>query len=140
MKNVLLIMLILFSTNCFGQEVIDKEIIDVNYSKHLKISAIYFDKNQSKKTDSSEFISLDNGSMVLKYKDFGSTGNILNVNLEFFKDKIIVSNDGKISTNIKYGTGLSNLQKRLEIQKIGNLSYEIRDDKMQFIIQLNKKD
>ena len=70
----------------------------------------------------------------------GYSGNVLNVNLEFFKDKIIVSNDGKISTNIKYGTGLSNLQKRLEIQKIGNLSYEIRDDKMQFIIQLNKKD
>ena len=70
----------------------------------------------------------------------GYSGNILNVNLEFFKDKIIVSNDGKITTNIKYGTGLSNLQKRLEIQKIGNLSYEIRDDKMQFIIQLNKKD
>ena len=70
----------------------------------------------------------------------GYSGNILNVNLEFFKDKIIVSNDGKISTNIKYGTGLSNLQKRLEIQKVGNLSYEIRDDKMQFIIQFNKKD
>ena len=70
----------------------------------------------------------------------GYSGNILNVNLEFFKDKIIVSNDGKISTNIKYGTGLSNLQKRLEIQKVGSLSYEIRDDKMQFIIQLNKKD
>ena len=70
----------------------------------------------------------------------GYSGNILNVNLEFFKDKIIVSNDGKISNNIKYGTGLSNLQKRLEIQKVGNLSYEIRDDKMQFIIQLNKKD
>ena len=70
----------------------------------------------------------------------GYSGNILNVNLEFFKDKIIVSNDGKISNNIKYGTGLSNLQKRLEIQKVGSLSYEIRDDKMQFIIQLNKKD
>ena len=70
----------------------------------------------------------------------GYSGNILNVNLEFFKDKILVSNEGKISNNIKYGTGLSNLQKRLEIQKIGNLSYEIRDDKMQFIIQLNKKD
>lgn len=70
----------------------------------------------------------------------GYSGNVLNVNLEFFKDKIIVSNDGKISTNIKYGTGLSNLQKRLEIQKVGSLSYEIRDDKMQFIIQLNKKD
>ena len=70
----------------------------------------------------------------------GYSGNILNVNLEFFKDKIIVSNDGKISNNIKYGTGLSNLQKRLERQKVGNFSYEIRDDKMQFIIQLNKKD
>ena len=70
----------------------------------------------------------------------GYSGNILNVNLEFFKDKIIVSNDGKISNNIKYGTGLSNLQKRLEIQKVGSLSYEIKDDKMQFIIQLNKKD
>ena len=70
----------------------------------------------------------------------GYSGNILNVNLEFFKDKIIVSNDGKISTNIKYGTGLSNLQKRLEIQKIGSLSYGNSDDKMQFTIQLNKKD
>lgn len=70
----------------------------------------------------------------------GYSGNVLNVNLEFFKDKIIVSNDGKISTNIKYGTGLSNLQKRLEIQKIGSLSYGNSDDKMQFTIQLNKKD
>ena len=64
----------------------------------------------------------------------GYSGNILNVNLEFFKDKIIVSNDGKISNNIKYGTGLSNLQKRLELQKVGNLSFEILDDKMVFII------
>ena len=84
MKNVLLIMLILFSTNCFGQKIIDKEIIDVNYYKHLKISEICFDKNQSKKTDYSKFNSLDNGSidngsMVLKYKDFGSAGNILDV-------------------------------------------------------------
>ena len=70
----------------------------------------------------------------------GYSGNILNVNLEFFKDKIIVSNDGKISNNIKYGTGLSNLQKRLEIQKVGSLSYGNSDDKMQFTIQLNKKD
>ena len=70
----------------------------------------------------------------------GYSGNVLNVNLEFFKDKIIVSNDGKISTNIKYGTGLSNLQKRLEIQKVGSLSYGNSDDKMQFTIQLNKKD
>ena len=66
----------------------------------------------------------------------GYSGNILNVNLEFFKDKIIVSNDGKISNNIKYGTGLSNLQKRLKLQKVGNLSFEILDDKMVFTIEL----
>lgn len=98
MKNILLIMLILFSTNCFGQEIIDKEIIDVNYSKYFKISSIYFDRNQSKKTDYSEFNSLDNGSidngsMVLKYKDFGSAGNILDV---------IVTINNKIKFKKKY--------------------------------------
>ena len=98
MKNVLLIMLILFSTNCFGQEITNDEIINVNYSKYLKISAIYFDKNQSKKTDYSEFNSLDNGSidngsMVLKYKDFGSAGNILNV---------IININNKIKFKKKY--------------------------------------
>ena len=66
----------------------------------------------------------------------GYSGEILNIDLEFFKDKIIVSNNGKISTNVKYGTGLSNLQTRLEIQKIGTLSSAIVDNKMQFIIEL----
>ena len=74
MKNVLLIMLILFSTNCFGQE-----IIDVNYSKYLKITSMSFDKNQNEKIDDSEFILVDNMSIVLDYKDFGSAGNILDV-------------------------------------------------------------
>ena len=74
MKNVLLIMLILFSTNCFGQE-----IIDVNYSKYLKISSIHIDENQNEKIDDSEFILVDNMSIVLDYKDFGSAGNILDV-------------------------------------------------------------
>ena len=91
MKYIFL--LLLFPTICFGQE-----IIDVNYSKYLKISAIYFDKNQSKKTDYSEFNSLDNGSidngsMVLKYKDFGSAGNILNV---------IITINNKIKFKKKY--------------------------------------
>lgn len=70
----------------------------------------------------------------------GYSGEDLKIDLKFFKDKIVVSNNGKISTNIEYGTGLSNLQKRLEIQKIGKLAFEIKNNKMQFIIQLNKKD
>ena len=75
-------MLILFSTNCFGQE-----IIDVNYSKYLKISSISFDKNQNEKIDDSEFNLLDNGSIVLDYKDFRSAGNILDVIINI-NDKI----------------------------------------------------
>ena len=91
-------MLILFSTNCFGQEITNDEIINVNYSKYLKISAIYFDKNQSKKTDYSEFNSLDNGSinngsMVLKHKNLGGAGNILD---------IIITINSKIKFKKKY--------------------------------------
>ena len=88
MKNVLLIMLILFSTNCFGQE-----IIDVNYSKYLKITSMSFDKNQNEKIDSSEFISANNTSIVLDYKDFGSAGNILDV---------FIAIDDKIKFKKKY--------------------------------------
>lgn len=62
----------------------------------------------------------------------------LKVDINIFEDKIIVSNNGKITDDIKYGTGLSNLQKRLEIQNIGTLSHNIDDNKMQFIINLKK--
>ncbi|MDZ7818657.1 MAG: histidine kinase [Aliarcobacter sp.] len=66
----------------------------------------------------------------------GYLGKVLNINIKFLKDKIIVQNDGKITNIVKFGTGLSNLQKRLELQKIGNLSFNGLDDKMQFIIEL----
>ena len=66
----------------------------------------------------------------------GYLGKILNIEISFSKDEIIVQNDGKISSIIEFGTGLSNLQKRLELQKVGNLSSEIVDDKMRFIIEL----
>ena len=56
--------------------------------------------------------------------------------ITFSKDKIIVQNDGKIANIIKFGTGLSNLQKRLELQKVGSLRHQILDDKMVFIIEL----
>lgn len=66
----------------------------------------------------------------------GYLGKILNIDIKFLKDKIIVQNDGKITHIVKFGTGLSNLEKRLELQKIGNLSSCILNDKMQFIIEL----
>ena len=66
----------------------------------------------------------------------GFMAKTLNIDINFSKDKIRVQNDGKIANIVKFGTGLSNLQKRLELQKVGNLSFEILDDKMQFIIEL----
>jgi two-component system, LytTR family, sensor kinase len=66
----------------------------------------------------------------------GYLGKTLNVDIKFLKDKIIVQNDGKIANIVSFGTGLTNLQKRLEIQNVGDLSFNILDDKMQFIIEL----
>ena len=66
----------------------------------------------------------------------GYLGKFLNVDINFSKDKIIVQNNGKIANIVKFGTGLSNLQKRLELQKVGSLSHQILDDKMLFIIEL----
>ena len=66
----------------------------------------------------------------------GYLGKVLNININFSKDKITVQNDGKIANIVEFGTGLSNLQKRLKLQKVGNLSFEKLDDKMLFIIEL----
>ena len=66
----------------------------------------------------------------------GYLGKVLNIDIKFSKDKIIVQNDGKIAKIVKFGTGLSNLQKRLELQKVGNLSHQILEEKMVFTIEL----
>lgn len=86
MKNVLLIMLILFSTNCFGQE-----IIDVNYSKYLKTISMSYDKNQNEKFDDLDPYYIFDGFIILDYKDFRTSGNLLDItinvgnNIEFKK-------------------------------------------------------
>lgn len=69
----------------------------------------------------------------------GYLGKILNIDIKFSKDKIVVQNDGKIADIVNFGTGLTNLQKRLEIQNVGDLSYNILEDKIQFIIELKDK-
>ena len=71
----------------------------------------------------------------------GFLGKVLNIDIKFFENSIIVQNDGKIIKEINFGTGLSNLSKRLELQKVGYLKSDTLDDKIQFIIELkNKKD
>ena len=69
----------------------------------------------------------------------GYLGKVLNIYINFSNDKITVQNDGKIANMVKFGTGLSNLKKRLKLQKVGSLSHQILDDKMVFIIELKDK-
>ena len=66
----------------------------------------------------------------------GKTYTAIALAVKFLKDKIIVENDGKITKEINFGTGLTNLKSRLKLQKIGTLSANVLEDKMQFVIEL----
>jgi len=60
----------------------------------------------------------------------------LNVKIDIENNFIIVSNDGKITQEIHYGTGLQNLQDRLKLLHVGELSHETNLNTMQFQIHL----
>lgn len=62
----------------------------------------------------------------------------LKVKIWINSDKIIVSNDGKLSKTISFGTGLSNLSRRLVLLNIGKLKHKIEDSKMVFIIDFKE--
>ncbi|MEA3352975.1 MAG: histidine kinase [Campylobacterota bacterium] len=63
----------------------------------------------------------------------------LNIDIDIDIDQnITVSNDGKRTEKLKFGTGLSNLNNRLKLLNIGTLNYK-NGDKMMFTIKLNGK-
>jgi len=64
----------------------------------------------------------------------GFTSDTLYIDVKVYKDKIDVINSGKLSTNVVFGVGLNNLQKRLKILKIGYLEHSIEENKMKFTI------
>lgn len=63
----------------------------------------------------------------------------LNIDIIAQKDTITVSNDGKITEDIYYGTGLKNLKDRLRLLDVGVLKHRIYSDKMEFSIVLDSK-
>jgi sensor histidine kinase YesM len=66
----------------------------------------------------------------------GYTNKELHIKVEIAKD-ILVSNDGKTTDSLKFGTGLTNLNYRLKLLKIGRLIFE--DNKtMTFKIEVNR--
>lgn len=54
-------------------------------------------------------------------------------------DSISVYNDGKVTKNLKFGTGLNNLNDRLKLLQVGKLTIE-HNEQMRFKININKKD
>lgn len=109
---------------------------------YLKIENIRFDDNIKLQTNiSKDFkkIEIPKFSIQLLVENaikHGYLGNTLSIDIKFLKDKIIVENNGKITNEIKFGTGLTNLKSRLKLQKIGTLSANVLEDKMQFVIEL----
>lgn len=53
----------------------------------------------------------------------GYNSDTLKINIVLLENKISVSNNGNEITNIKFGVGLKNLQKRLQLLHIGKLQY-----------------
>ncbi len=70
----------------------------------------------------------------------GYLGDDLIIDIKFNEDdySIEVTNNGKVSDKLKYGTGLNNLANRLKFQNVGTLKYKTLEDKMMFIIKLHK--
>ncbi|MFW0696786.1 sensor histidine kinase [Aliarcobacter butzleri] len=69
----------------------------------------------------------------------GYLGKELNIFITFEKNLIKVSNDGKKNSNIKFRTGLSNLENRLRLLNIGELHFLIENENMTFCIILKDK-
>lgn len=69
----------------------------------------------------------------------GYTGKKLVVKIYKDNDTIVVENNGKTIKQITFGIGLTNLDDRLRLLKIGSLSYQSMDDGMRFVIQGNWK-
>jgi sensor histidine kinase YesM len=61
----------------------------------------------------------------------------LHIYIEAIDNTIVVKNSGKITSNIRFGTGLNNLKQRLKLLDIGTLCFQTTSC-MQFIITLKK--
>jgi LytS/YehU family sensor histidine kinase len=62
----------------------------------------------------------------------------LNIEIDIGKD-IQVSNDGKRIEELTFGTGLTNLDYRLKLLKVGRLVFEKNDDKTRFKIEVKNE-
>jgi len=104
------------------------DIENIRFDERIKLHIIYEKKKQLKIPKFSIQLLVEN---AIKH---GYENKELHIYIEIDKD-IIVYNNGKITPNLQFGTGLSNLENRLKFLNIGNLFFE-KSDQMQFKIEL----
>lgn len=78
MKNILFIIFILFSINCFGQEIIFKR----DFFELIKLSTFHYDKNQNRKIEDIETLYNLDGYVVFVYNYNDSIHNELKLTIQ----------------------------------------------------------
>ena len=76
-----IVMLFVLCNKCNAQST----KIDFDYSKQFNVKYIFLDYNGNKEADDGEFVSANEKTKItlgLVYKDFGDTGNILDVEIK----------------------------------------------------------
>ncbi|HHD81715.1 MAG TPA: histidine kinase [Campylobacterales bacterium] len=68
----------------------------------------------------------------------GYNQNALEIHINAYHKSIIVSNNGKITPKIVYGTGLKNLEDRLKLLEVGSLTYKHNNALTEFSIDLGE--
>ncbi|MGB5791345.1 sensor histidine kinase [Poseidonibacter sp.] len=111
---------------------------------YLEIENIRFENNISlniELNDKDELLEVPRFSIQLLVENaikHGYKGQKLDINIKIDSKVIEVSNNGKITKNISFGTGLNNLKKRLQLLNIGDLEYKTNENNMIFIIKFTK--
>lgn len=111
---------------------------------YLEIENIRFENNISlniKLNDKDELLEVPRFSIQLLVENaikHGYKAQKLDIDIKINSESIEVSNNGKITKNIIFGTGLNNLKKRLQLLNIGDLEYKTNENNMIFIIKFTK--
>jgi len=109
------------------------EIENMRFENNIKLEVIL--------EEESNYIQVPKFSIQLLVENaikHGYKGNGLDIKIKATKSDIIVSNNGTLPQKVEFGTGLTNLKKRLQLLKVGKLEHKIKENKIYFIINIER--